>query len=124
MIINRTCFSERSNDFFCSNSKTFALPQGKLLSYFGLVDHGSILDLPNAALGMAYYIFLLVGAKAVPSNIVLLASVVAMTFSVYLAYSLTVLSELCILCWSTHVINGILLWNTLRQPKIHLKKNA
>ncbi len=34
----------------------------------------------------------------------------AMSSSVFLAIQLLLLSELCILCWSTHVINARLWW--------------
>ena len=33
-------------------SNVFQLPEGRMLSYFGIVPEGSILDVPNAALGM------------------------------------------------------------------------
>lgn len=38
----------------------------------------------------------------------------AMASSVLLAYQLTfVIVELCVLCWSTHVINSILFYRTV-----------
>jgi hypothetical protein len=32
-------------------SNVFQLPEGRMLSYFGIVPEGSLLDVPNAALG-------------------------------------------------------------------------
>lgn len=85
------------------NSTVFSLPQGKLLSYFGLVPHGHMLDLPNAMYGAIFYLQQLVWGR-MP-----LLVVGAFVTSVYLAYQLTfVLGDLCILCWSTHVINTTL----------------
>lgn len=96
----------------CSN--VFALPQGRLLSYFGLVPEHSRLDLPNAALGVAHYLVLLLIRD---NNNALLQAVVqglvAVSFAttVFLAYTLTfVVPELCLLCWTTHVINAYVLY--------------
>ncbi|GAX24682.1 hypothetical protein FisN_4Hh240 [Fistulifera solaris] len=89
-----------------SCSKTFSLPEGKLLSYFGIVPSGHALDLPNAALGSVFYAQLLVLRQ--PIRLFVCA---AMMTSIFLAYQLTfVLGDLCILCWSTHIINSILFY--------------
>jgi hypothetical protein len=102
---------------FLPCSKTFSLPQGKLLSHFGLVKQESLLDVPNAALGILYYNFILLAGGIAPAELILFASCMAMLSSIYLAYTLTALRELCLLCWSTHVINSILLWNGVRRVK-------
>lgn len=83
-------------------SKVFTLPQGKLLSYFGIVPKDHILDVPNALLGALFYLQqLLFGC--IPIFVTL-----SMCTSIYLAYQLTfVLGDLCVLCWSTHIINTI-----------------
>ena len=104
-----------------SCSAVFALPQGRMLSYFGVVPEGSVLDLPNAALGLAHYAYLL----TVQAALLLLMSkkksrfaeavrplthvavTAALASTLFLAYQLTfVIFELCVLCWSTHVINA------------------
>jgi uncharacterized membrane protein len=100
-----------------SCSKVFGLPVGHLLSYLKLVPKGSVLDLPNAALGVLHYTYLLLVAPAAEAAgsggnraLRLLTSVaVASAFAstVYLAYQLTfVVHDLCVLCWSVHVINA------------------
>lgn len=117
-----------------SCSAVFALPQGRMLSYFGLVPVGSVLDLPNAALGMVHYVYLLLAigmaqlrwqqttncatsksrqrlaAAALPVTNCMVAAAFAST--VFLAYQLTfVIYELCVLCWSTHAINTYMFYD-------------
>mmetsp|Transcript_48580 Transcript_48580/g.72080 ORF Transcript_48580/g.72080 Transcript_48580/m.72080 type:complete len:172 (-) Transcript_48580:247-762(-) len=106
-----------------SCSSTFALPEGRLLSLFGVVPHGHLFDVPNAALGFIYYCFVLLSenfrlfglSNKTSSRLNLLMGCAAMSTSVYLAYMLTVLNKLCLLCWATHVINAALLWNFVRK---------
>ena len=95
-----------------SCSKVFALPQGRLLSYFGLVPKESLLDIPNPALGFAHYtLMLLFKDTASLQPFIQLLVVTSFATTVYLAYQLTfVVPELCILCWSTHVINAYVLY--------------
>ena len=98
-----------------SCSKTFSLPQGKLLSYFGIIPHDHILDVPNALLGLCYYTILIILENGNTSifhyaeSMMMGLVVISFMTSVYLAYTLTVLNELCVLCWTTHVINTALL---------------
>jgi vitamin-K-epoxide reductase (warfarin-sensitive) len=93
-----------------SCSTVFTLPQGRMLSYFGMVDHNSMLDLPNAALGMMHYTYLLLvllpRSRYMPAALTQCAVASAFVSTLFLAYQLTfVLHELCVLCWTTHVIN-------------------
>jgi Vitamin K epoxide reductase family len=102
--------------FFLCASETFMRPQGKMASYFGLVPKGSALDLPNAAFGVVYYAYRLVLARnlsntasAVLRAITMTLTTAAFVSTVWLAYQLTVvLGDLCVLCWSIHVINTTL----------------
>jgi vitamin-K-epoxide reductase (warfarin-sensitive) len=88
----------------CSN--VFTLPQGRMLSYFGIVPEHSVFDLPNAALGMIHYMYLLTLRSYMPKAVTNFMIFMGFASTVFLAYQLTfVLFELCILCWSTHVIN-------------------
>jgi uncharacterized membrane protein len=82
-----------------------------MLSYFGIVPDGSTLDLPNAALGLVYYSLWLTLMPSLPKALKLLIASLAMASSIFLAIQLLILSELCILCWSTHVINARLWWD-------------
>ncbi|CAJ1964243.1 unnamed protein product [Cylindrotheca closterium] len=88
-----------------SCSSAFAMPEGKLVSYFGIVPQGHLLDVPNAFIGLVYYTYWLALRPIFPVPMTAMVSTLAMTASVFLAYKLLVLHELCILCWSTHIIN-------------------
>ncbi len=104
------------------NSAVFSLPEGKMLSFFGLVPIGHALDIPNGVLGMLYYlytimrffiirktnqqrggIFILFG-----SPISLVISSLAVASSIFLGRKLYILREFCIVCLSTHILNTTL----------------
>ena len=38
-----------------SCSSVFSMPEGHMVSYWGFVEKGHVLDVPNAALGAAFY---------------------------------------------------------------------
>lgn len=88
-----------------------------MLSYFGIVPNDHILDVPNAALGLIYYIVWLLLLKLPPASLphktllIFVLACLAMSSSVFLAIQLMILKELCILCISTHVINIRLWWS-------------
>lgn len=97
-----------------SCSHVFTLPEGRLLSYLSIIPHDHALDVPNAALGLTYYttLFLLDRLFAPNESLTKLTvalNVSAMSSSVFLACKLLELGELCILCWTTHLINLLLL---------------
>lgn len=104
------------------NSAVFSLPEGKMLSFFGLVPIGHALDIPNGVLGMLFYlytimrffiirkknqqrggIFILFG-----SPISLLISSLAIASSIFLGRKLYIIREFCIVCLSTHILNTTL----------------
>mmetsp|Transcript_3510 Transcript_3510/g.7250 ORF Transcript_3510/g.7250 Transcript_3510/m.7250 type:complete len:160 (-) Transcript_3510:52-531(-) len=107
-----------------SCSSTFNLPQGKLLSYFGILPPGHMLDVPNALLGIIYYIvtILLDSILGRSSKTRLIVACAGMSVSIYLATVLTLLKEFCIVCWSTHLINLLLLISALRPVLKSVKK--
>jgi uncharacterized membrane protein len=82
-----------------------------MLSYFGIVPDGHMLDVPNAVLGVVYYTIWLLVLPRLPKIMLFIVASMAMSSSVFLAAKLTIMRELCILCWSTHVINSRLWWN-------------
>lgn len=93
------------------------------MSYFGVVPKDSALDVPNAALGLMYYtfIFLLEQFLLVTktrTGLILYGTFVlncaAMSSSIFLAVKLIHLGELCILCWTTHLLNSLLLIHYFR----------
>ena len=97
-----------------------------MLSYFGLVPQDSLLDVPNAVLGIVYYsIILLLSSLPPPNNtnnnlnlMLQLLTCAAFASSVFLAYQLTfVIGDLCVLCWTTHVINTCLLYLNVLAPQ-------
>ena len=93
-----------------SCSATFALPEGRMLSFLGLVPETSILDVPNAFLGALYYSYVIlysmeITSSVFPLRLTFFANCMAMASSVFLAYKLLVLKKLCLLCWTTHVLN-------------------
>lgn len=93
----------------CTISSAFALPEGKLVSYFGIVPEGHLLDVPNAFIGLVYYTYWLLLRPLFPAPLTAMVSTLAMMASLFLAYKLLILQELCLLCWSTHLINFRLL---------------
>lgn len=106
----------------CSN--VFAMPEGHLLSFWGIVPKDSILNVPNAALGTVFYCtmllhyLLVVSGPAARGNfstyLVKFMTVCAMSSSIWLASVLWRLRELCLLCISTHMVNSVItyrVWN-------------
>ena len=105
-----------------SCSKVFKSKYGKMLSLFGIVRKGHPLDVPNAALGVLFYVcaFLLPYLRSVLSNrvratIMLAASTLSCAVSCYLGYVLAViLKDFCIVCASTYVVNALVFVASLR----------
>mmetsp|Transcript_5401 Transcript_5401/g.11764 ORF Transcript_5401/g.11764 Transcript_5401/m.11764 type:complete len:168 (-) Transcript_5401:249-752(-) len=94
-----------------SCSATFALPEGRMLSYFGIVPKGSALDVPNAVLGALFYTYIILNETLVqlPLGLTFFATCMAMSSSIFLACKLIILKKLCLLCWTTHVLNFLLI---------------
>lgn len=84
-----------------------------MLSLFGIVPSGSALDVPNAALGVVYYTLWLLVLPRLPKILTLVVSSLALASSVFLAVQLLILKELCLLCWTTHVINSRLWFSAM-----------
>ncbi len=97
-----------------------------MLSYFGIVPEGHILDVPNGLLGMVFYSYTILGyftnkKKAFVRNegdtfvllfapmMNILISSLAIASSAFLARKLYILRELCVVCVTTHIIN-MTLW--------------
>jgi vitamin-K-epoxide reductase (warfarin-sensitive) len=104
-----------------SCSKVFESKYGKMLSLFGIVPHGHPLDLPNAALGLLFYICTIILpyvkflTKEVKATIMLLASTLSCAVCVYLACILAfVLKDFCIVCASTYVVNALVFIQSMR----------
>ena len=116
-----------------SCSKVFSSPQGKIWSYFGLIPKDSVLDVPNAVYGVAFYSLIIVldqtpafRKSAVAMNLMVLLAVFGCILSLYLAYVLKfVLQDFCIVCVSTYVCNIVVLVGALNRYKLSaaVKKN-
>mmetsp|Transcript_26312 Transcript_26312/g.32434 ORF Transcript_26312/g.32434 Transcript_26312/m.32434 type:complete len:190 (+) Transcript_26312:32-601(+) len=119
-----------------SCSSVFSLPEGRLLSYFSIVPNEHFLDVPNAALGFFYYTAVLlieqffyrkygygcIDFVSMPQITVAFNSA-AMSSSIFLAIKLIQLKELCVLCWTTHLINSLLLVHYTRRMR-SLQRNV
>lgn len=94
-------------------SAVFQLPEGKMLSFFGLVPKESALDIPNGVLGMLFYIYVFIRCNYLrKSKMILLdrrvnAVICSLAFasSLFLARKLYIIKEICVVCLTTHVIN-------------------
>ena len=72
------------------------------------------MDIPNAALGVLYYSCILLYQLSILPHFVSLDLIfgmccMAMISSIFLALKLLALRELCLVCWTTHVLNASLL---------------
>ena len=93
------------------DSAVFALPEGKMLSYFNIVPEDSFFDVPNGVIGLVYYLFSVTRESLVAkenlfwNKVQIFASSLSMMSSIFLAIRLAQLKELCVVCLSSHVIN-------------------
>lgn len=92
-----------------SCSKVLSSKYAKILSFAGLVPQDSMLDLPNAALGLVFYFTVLLWrALNLPSIILLIAATASLAFSAFLGYVLAfILHDFCLVCVTCYVINTI-----------------
>ena len=103
-----------------------------MLTYFGIVPHGSLLDVPNAALGFTYYTIVFLAETFLTTNTeiinicIIILNSCAMASSIFLATKLIILGELCLLCWTTHLLNSLLLfyYSRLLSKGKHAKAKA
>ena len=103
----------------------FSLPEGKMMSFFGLVPEGHVLDVPNGVLGVVFYVYTFVrhflGAKTRRATVLFDGSVnmiiasLAMASSIFLGRKLWIIKELCVVCLSTHVINSTIWTRSLME---------
>jgi hypothetical protein len=103
-------------------STVFSLPEGKMLSFFGIVPSGHFLDIPNGILGMMFYSYILLRHITSPplspgplsglflpqSNFII--SSLAFASSLFLGRKLYLIKEICVLCLTTHILNTTLFY--------------
>jgi uncharacterized membrane protein len=95
-----------------SCSKTLSSPESHLVSFFGMVSKEApiYLNPPNALLGVFFYALMLL---LPPSPIQRLLSTLSLLTTMFLLRILVMKSEICLLCYSTHVINASLFFLTV-----------
>ncbi|KAL7536702.1 hypothetical protein ACHAXR_011273 [Thalassiosira sp. AJA248-18] len=106
-----------------SCSAVFSLPEGKMLSFFGIVPEGHALDIPNGVLGMLFYSYIFIRFQIIgnkqrilfTTSVNLLISTLAILSSAFLARKLYIIRELCVVCISTHIINTTLWIRAIRE---------
>ena len=98
-----------------SCSSALGSEAANVLSYWGVLPKGHVLDLSNAEAGLLFYsaVALAPWVRAVPGDVrvvaVLLASIATALISLYLAYVLVVvLHEVCPLCSTMQFINALI----------------
>eukprot|EP00986_Skeletonema_menzelii_P019837 scaffold29358_cov154-Skeletonema_menzelii.AAC.2 len=102
-----TCMTNDAN-VMGGGVAVFQLPEGKMLSFFGLVPRGSALDIPNGVLGVLFYIYVFIRCNVRDSKLILLDSRVnavictlAMASSLFLARKLYMIKEICVGCFGS-----------------------
>lgn len=105
-----------------SCSKVFLSEYGKIFSSLGIIPKDSILDQPNAVYGIVLYALVYTVAtthKKLPTtlaqDILLVCATASVLLSAYLSYILSeVLQDVCVVCFSTYVVNFILFFTCSR----------
>lgn len=98
---------EVSEQFSCM--KVLSSPQSKVLSFFGIIPQGSLLDQSNATYGLIFFLlqailFARYSSVDAVQVVLLWMSAAAMILCAYLAYVLDqVLQTVCLVCFATYV---------------------
>jgi len=101
-----------------SCSKVFNSKYAKIMSYWGFVKHGSLLDLSLPQFAVLYFfacLLLPLSVRRFPQTKPAwrILSYVVVAFNIYLAYILKFkLGEFCIVCVTNYVINAGVLYTT------------
>ena len=115
-------------------SAVFSLPDAKMLSFFGIVPPGHILDIPNGILGMTFYAYIFVMYTASPSQSLssiqilfhpstnMMITSLAMASSLFLGRKLYEITKICVVCLTTHAINTTLFVRSAREINARGKK--
>mmetsp|Transcript_8884 Transcript_8884/g.33535 ORF Transcript_8884/g.33535 Transcript_8884/m.33535 type:complete len:122 (-) Transcript_8884:78-443(-) len=89
---------------------------GHIFSKLGVIPKDSLLDLPNAGFGLIFYtlfvlkpLFTAILGSAGSKMLFFVVSIAGVAISVVLFYVLRfILHDMCVLCVSTYVLNGLL----------------
>ena len=114
-----------------SCTAVFGSSAGRMLSYWGVVAPGSVLDVSNAFAGCGFYGAVLAApalaaAVAVPAHTLLLPlGVGGAAFSVYLVYLLAfVLHDFCVVCLGMHACNLAILIGACMGAVVAARRSA
>ncbi|XP_030040871.1 vitamin K epoxide reductase complex subunit 1 isoform X2 [Manduca sexta] len=95
---------------------------------FGLMNDDSALKIPNCIYGTIFYclmIFLTTFDQLLVVRFQFLLGAASILMCVYLAYLLAfVLHDFCLVCVSTYVVNGFLVYFTTKKMRLLSRKNA
>lgn len=125
--MQRCCFNLNQLSTFLFFSAVFSLPEGKMLSFFGIVPSGHFLDIPNGILGMIFYLYVLLRHITTPplapgplsglflpqSNVIMCS--LAFASSLFLGRKLYLIKEICVLCLTTHILNTTLFYRAAKE---------
>ncbi|XP_028042965.1 vitamin K epoxide reductase complex subunit 1-like protein 1 [Bombyx mandarina] len=113
-------FSERAS---CTRVLTSKYAKG-----LGIIDEGSYLRLPNPIYGTIHYCIMIILSaydSLVTTNIQFSLAGISSLLCCYLAYNLIyVLKDICVVCISTYLINGTMLFLIWSKFKRQAKKIA
>ncbi|KAL7300432.1 hypothetical protein TKK_0006786 [Trichogramma kaykai] len=108
---------EKDDDYqpLCDISEHFSCTKAFMSEFgkgFGLIPKDSSFYLPNSIFGIVFYT--IVASLSLFNHywntlLMLAATVLANSFSIYLAYVLYLLKDVCLVCVTTYIINAILL---------------
>ncbi|XP_047991622.1 vitamin K epoxide reductase complex subunit 1-like protein 1 isoform X2 [Leguminivora glycinivorella] len=114
-------YCDLSESSSCSKVLTSDFSKG-----FGLVPKGSMLEIPNCIYGIVFYCLMILMTTYDDIVVVqaqLITSLLSVATCVYLAYLLLcVLKDFCLVCVSTYIVNGSLVYLVYRKLKYLLKK--
>lgn len=105
---------------YMSCSKVLSSSYSKILSHWNIVPKSSPLNIPNAAIGLIFYIVgvfhkLIVRSIPLGKYLWLFAATLSVTFSLFLAYVLKfILQDFCLVCVSSYIVNIIIFVATSR----------
>ncbi|XP_060816234.1 vitamin K epoxide reductase complex subunit 1-like protein 1 [Bombus pascuorum] len=107
-----------------SCTKAFSSEYGK---GFGIIPETSLLYAPNSIYGLTFYLLvaiLSISNKYVTSALVVTLGICANLGTLYLAYILYKLSNICVVCVSLYVVNAILLILAVKKQRKLYRNNG
>ncbi|KOX79863.1 Vitamin K epoxide reductase complex subunit 1-like protein 1 [Melipona quadrifasciata] len=107
-----------------SCTKAFSSEYGK---GFGIIPETSLLYAPNPVYGLIFYVLVTILSilnRRMTSALVVTLGICANLGTIYLAYILYKLSNICVVCVSLYVVNAILLILVVKKYRKLCRKNG